>query len=514
MNKQLVGIASGFIIVIILMMAVIYYGLDRMNKINTELNITLLEQNQKAKLVFEMREGMLNRVMSLRNMFVLKDPFEKDDERMRFYGYAHRVITARSKLESMSLTTKENKGLEDFSEHARIGTPIQNEISEHLQEDEEVHDIEPLFKKAFSAQEKAMAHLTTFLQDIESSRQQQIDSTVAAYDNVRIVMFLMGTVATIIALLTTIYVVRWNHRQMLIIHDEREKFKTLFNGSLDAVALLDEGNVIEHNPRFLELFQLPENRDLSECNIYEFSTELQENEMPSRKAWQIHMSEAVSKRSTIFEWQFQNKDKVIFYAEVGLSVVVLSNSEIIQVVMRDITERKKHEHKIQHQASHDALTGLINRREFDYKLTSSLNEAIEEDKSHALCMIDLDHFKQVNDTSGHAAGDELLIQITSLLKKKIRSSDSLARLGGDEFAILLNDCSLEKAKIIADKMRVDVENYDLVWAGVEHHVSLSIGITSITSINKSVDEILKSADLACYKAKESGRNQVCMAKTQ
>ena len=511
MIKQLVGISSGFILVIILMTAVIFYGLERMNEINNDLNLSLLEQNKKARLVFEMREGMLERVMSLRNTFVLNDPFEADEERMRFYAYAIKVIEARNELLAMKLKPKEREAIRKFTKFAVVGTPILNEIIEHYQEGEHVHDLEPLFKKAFLAQEKAMKELTGFLSAVEYSRQDLIDTTVVAYQNARFIMFFMGLISVIIAVLTTIYIVRWNHNQMLIVHDEREKFQTLFNDSLDAVVLLENGNVIDHNPRFLQMFQLTEDTDLSECKIFEFSPAFQDDEKPSRKAWQAKMDEAISQNSTIFEWQFQSKDQSIFYAEVGLSILTLSDSNIMQVVMRDITERKKHEQKIQHQASHDELTGLINRREFDYRIKSAFEEVVDEDKMHILCMIDLDNFKQVNDTSGHAAGDELLKQIVNILKKKIRSSDSLARVGGDEFALLLNKCNLDKAKKIAEIMRADIDDYKFSWQGQEHKVSLSIGITSISSLNKSVDEILKSADAACYEAKNKGRNQICVA---
>ena len=159
-------------------------------------------------------------------------------------------------------------------------------------------------------------------------------------------------------------------------------------------------------------------------------------------------------------------------------------------------------------ASHDALTGLINRREFLTRLEHAVASAHVDQAEHALCYIDLDQFKVVNDTCGHAAGDELLKELTALLYAHAREGDTLARLGGDEFGLLLPYCPLEKAVGIAESMRKLARNFRFNWGGRSFEIGASIGVVQIHKSSGDVAELLRAADSACYVAKAQGRNRV------
>jgi diguanylate cyclase (GGDEF)-like protein/PAS domain S-box-containing protein len=178
------------------------------------------------------------------------------------------------------------------------------------------------------------------------------------------------------------------------------------------------------------------------------------------------------------------------------------------LVFKDVTEERRLSTELSYQASHDALTDLINRREFEMRVTSALRSARNEERQHAIAFLDLDEFKVVNDTCGHASGDKLLQDISELLKKELRASDVLARLGGDEFALLLDTCPLDRAKDICERMRDSVQSYRLVHQGESFSISVSIGLTSIHSESETVEEVLSNADSACYIAKDKGRNCV------
>lgn len=178
------------------------------------------------------------------------------------------------------------------------------------------------------------------------------------------------------------------------------------------------------------------------------------------------------------------------------------------LVFHDVTKLRSLARELAYQATHDPLTGLINRMEFDRQVTTALQSAQEDGLSHALCYIDLDRFKQVNDTSGHHAGDELLKQITDLMASQLRQSDLLARLGGDEFGVLLTGCGLEQAAKIAEKIRAAVESFRFIWGDKQFSVGTSIGVVAISRESESLTELLSAADSACYVAKESGRNRV------
>ncbi len=162
---------------------------------------------------------------------------------------------------------------------------------------------------------------------------------------------------------------------------------------------------------------------------------------------------------------------------------------------------------LRHQAQHDDLTGLINRREFEVRLERSLKSVHENGAQHVFCYLDLDQFKLVNDTCGHSAGDELLRQISVLLANRMRDRDTLARLGGDEFGLLLENCSLADANQITNSLLKLVGDYRFIYEDKIFNIGVSIGLVVINSSFENVSDIIHAADMACYSAKQAGRNQ-------
>ncbi len=177
-------------------------------------------------------------------------------------------------------------------------------------------------------------------------------------------------------------------------------------------------------------------------------------------------------------------------------------------ILEDITEARELADQLSYQATHDSLTGLINRTEFERRLDELVGKAKKTDSVHALCFVDLDQFKVINDTCGHIAGDELLRQLSDMLIRKIRKSDTLARLGGDEFAILMADCNQNQAKKVAQEICEHIEQFQFVWETRVFTIGASIGVTKIHSLSVDSTEVLKQADTACYAAKNAGRNRV------
>ncbi|WP_434572712.1 EAL domain-containing protein [Pseudomonas sp. Z3-8] len=178
------------------------------------------------------------------------------------------------------------------------------------------------------------------------------------------------------------------------------------------------------------------------------------------------------------------------------------------LVLHDMTQERQYIANLSWQATHDALTGLANRREFEYRLEQALHNLTRQVGRHALMFLDLDQFKLVNDTCGHAAGDELLRHICALLQSGLRENDTLARLGGDEFGILLENCSPEAAEKIAEGLRQTVQNLHFVWKGRPFVTTVSIGLVHIAQSPTTLEASLRAADMACYMAKEKGRNRV------
>ncbi len=174
----------------------------------------------------------------------------------------------------------------------------------------------------------------------------------------------------------------------------------------------------------------------------------------------------------------------------------------------DITESYLLSQQLNYQASHDPLTGLVNRREFEIRLARVVKSCRDDNGEHALCYIDLDQFKVVNDTCGHDAGDELLRQVSALLADKVRQRDTIARLGGDEFGLLLERCTLKQANRVAETVREAIEQFRFMWAGRNFRLGASIGVIPIDFRSGNIGNVMRSADAACYAAKDAGRNRI------
>lgn len=178
------------------------------------------------------------------------------------------------------------------------------------------------------------------------------------------------------------------------------------------------------------------------------------------------------------------------------------------IIFRDVTAQRQLAQQLTYQATHDALTGLVNRQEFERRLELMLKHAKQQHRRHVLCYLDLDQFKVVNDTCGHIAGDELLRQLSALLKTRMRERDTLARLGGDEFGVLLGECPLDQAVRIANQLRELIQDFRFVWQDKSFSVGVSIGLAPIAETSSDPPSLLSAADSACFAAKERGRNLV------
>lgn len=178
------------------------------------------------------------------------------------------------------------------------------------------------------------------------------------------------------------------------------------------------------------------------------------------------------------------------------------------VIFHDVSELRGLTREMSYQASHDALTGLVNRAEFERRLEAALDSARGEAVSHVVCYLDLDRFKLVNDTAGHIAGDNLLREISSLIKQRLRDSDTVARVGGDEFAMLLAGCPVDKARQIADDVCQSVANQRFSWQDHTFDVGVSVGLVEVNKDSGSAESVLSAADSACYVAKQQGRGRI------
>lgn len=281
---------------------------------------------------------------------------------------------------------------------------------------------------------------------------------------------------------------------------------SIMESSLDSIITIDhQGNIIEFNPAAEKAFGYSREkvigRELAELLIPPSLRELHREGL--RCAGKTDASKILGRR---VETTAMRSDGSEFPVELTVTRIPLEGQPIFTAYLRDMTEARRLEERISFQSTHDELTGLLNRAEFERRLKGLLDEYLFAEE-HAIVVLDIDQFKLVNDIGGHAAGDMLLHQVGRLIHTKTRAGDILARLGGDEFGLLLEHCSLKKAESVGKELLKAIQENRFEWEGNRFNVTASIGIVPVNPKNQSVSDVLSAANTACYVAKEQGRNR-------
>lgn len=295
------------------------------------------------------------------------------------------------------------------------------------------------------------------------------------------------------------------------LYKERERAQVTLKSIGDAVIATDvEQHITFINPMAEKLLQTSPEKTVGKP----FDKVVQLKEMPS--GFQIR--EPIEHFHEITEMRLkQTGIETSLYVNGGLVSVDVTVSELLDedgavigwvMVLRDVSLERQLTNELVYQASHDMLTGLVNRSEFENKLKEALETSRQQDSQHALLYMDMDQFKLVNDTCGHTAGDDLLKQVAKMLNLQMRKRDLVARLGGDEFGVLLFSCNQDKAQEVAERIRKSLNDFHFSWEGKYFDVSASIGLVMINRDSSSLTDLLSCADLACYAAKDAGRNMV------
>ncbi len=290
------------------------------------------------------------------------------------------------------------------------------------------------------------------------------------------------------------------------------KYRVLFEKTPDAILIIDNNNFVDCNDATVKMLRYKSKEELLMTHPSELSPPFQPDGRESWEKAEEMMAIAFRKGSHRFEWDHKRADGEVFPVEVLLTSIPVGDRNILYTVWRDITERKRDEEIIRHQAYYDSLTNLPNRTLLRDRLQQAVIHANRYKNHGAIMFLDLDQFKKINDSLGHTVGDSLLIEVSNRINGVLREEDTAARLGGDEFIILLpdlpnNDSSFTFAEKVADKIKAainlpfNIDHYEL-------KISVSIGISIFKGNNESIDDILRHADTAMYRAKSDGRNVI------
>jgi diguanylate cyclase (GGDEF)-like protein/PAS domain S-box-containing protein len=293
---------------------------------------------------------------------------------------------------------------------------------------------------------------------------------------------------------------------------ELQKLSRAVEASSAAVIITDKQDRIEYiNARFTDITGYSRQEAVGQV----LRSLLQAKETPGAVYDAIENSLA-----TTGEWKgelyHRKKNGSRYWSRCSISEIKNDSGNISHyiTILDDITLEYELTEQLSHQASHDSLTGLVNRYEFERRTEQLLARAGKDNTEHALCFMDLDQFKVINDTCGHTAGDEMLRQLSQALLQTLRKSDTLARLGGDEFGLLIECCAIESAQRVAGTIQKTIQDFQFSCQGHNFKIGVSIGLVAISTATSNLTDLLKAADAACYVAKEKGRNQIHVCHTQ
>ena len=388
-----------------------------------------------------------------------------------------------------------------------------NYLEEQYQDDLTLHMLEHAWLIIESSQkvhkifvEESQVPLEVEINVLQHAYQNYHDRVVRDVEQYRSTMF----VAVLLLACVIIYMLSMLSRNAIKLFRERERAQVTLGSINDSVIILNNNGVIEYlNP----VAERMTGWDVKQAKNEQLAEVVNLVDVESREGMNEKIANAITQST-----QVALQDPMLLESRNGdeLSVEVVitplhdqrGGTDGALVVLHDVTQAQRMARRLEWQATHDALTGLVNRREFEQRVNEALITAHQDKATHTLMFLDLDQFKVVNDTCGHMAGDELLCQVTEQLKNTLRAADTLARLGGDEFGVLLRYCPQTKAEQVAEKLLQAIQDFSFYWEEKTFKIGVSIGLVLVTEYVEDLTSLLSAADVACYAAKDGGRNRV------
>jgi diguanylate cyclase (GGDEF)-like protein/PAS domain S-box-containing protein len=491
-----------------LMMAVVFVGYKQMSDIHQSMELIVNKYNAKTGYITTMYTAARERSISLLRMLDMNDPFERDEEYIHFNKLATNFAIARIALGKLGFDENEEAYSTEQYLLTQAAMPQLEDVAELLFNDRVTEATRLLLDKAIPAQDLVLEQLSRMLQYQERATRKSLESANISYRKTIFQIGLLAFGAFIIGISIALFVIRRIERAS----DALFAQVTLESIS-DAVITTDaKGNINYLNPlaenmtgwsfakakgkTILEIFNVSDDKEAQ--SYHKYFQNITDN----------HQSLSITNQARLKSLKGES-------IAIDFSVTPITDETGKRIgtalTFRNMNKERELRTQLSYQACHDALTGLINRYEFEKRLEHLVDLSIKDHTVHALFYLDLDEFKVVNDTCGHFAGDELLRQLAALLHSHVRSNDTIARLGGDEFGIILDDCAPEKAVVLATKILHAIQDFHFVWEEKTFRVGASIGVVEINRHSKSIADVMAIADAACYSAKDRGRNRVHVA---
>ncbi|MDH5444575.1 MAG: EAL domain-containing protein [Gammaproteobacteria bacterium] len=501
-------ISFGFALSFGLFGLVILLGQNQIDKTHEHIQSIVDKHNVKTSLITEMMWAARERSLNLYHMISIKDDFERDNIFMEYTQHAAEFGHARTQLITMKLTDEEKTLLDKQSKATFKTVPYQDDVIDLINEDriQEAYDL--LITKAVPYQNKVMGslHKLSLLQQ-NYARELAVQNGKIVNQS-KLLILMLGILALTLSIVIAVNVTRRAIHSEKTLQLEKDHAEVTLQSIGDAVITTDRNGVIKEMNVIAEKLtgwnrHAAINNKLSKIFVLQCDKTLCPLMNPLDEA--IQTGNIITPDTNTSMLGKNDKEFSIEYTAAPINDLK-GNIQGGIIVFRDVTEMRTMAHQLTYQASHDALTGLLNRREFETRLEQAIGNAHSDNVNHVICYLDLDQFKIINDTCGHVAGDELLKQLSHRLKEQLRDSDVIARLGGDEFGVLLEGCSVDMAKTISNNLLSTVKETRFIWDSKSFEVGVSIGVVPINNVSGNVSDVLSAADSACYEAKDNGRN--------
>jgi len=514
-NKTILSTGSvlltiGFLLSITIFTALMSYGIYQLQQSQQQVRELSLNFNKKSRLIAQMYNAARDRTNKLYSMVSSEDVFHYEELYVKFNKDGARFAVARLELLDMNLAEHERFLLSEQSRFSKQAIPVQLRVVDLMYAGKPAAALDLLTNKAVPAQQKALEVLRQLQNYQRINANETSLKTQATQQRTVNLLYLLSGLTIFLSIIIAIYVVRRNKNIEQDIYLDKELAELTLNSIGDAVITTDiNGRIMMMNPNAETLTGwtniTAQNKHIN--SIFHIVNEDSQHRFINPIEDVLTSGETVHSSSSEILIDRHEKQYGI---EHSVAPIKDRNNKILGliIVFRDVTETRALTNQLNHEATHDNLTGLVNRREFEIRLDHAFLNVRADNIEYALCFMDLDQFKLINDTCGHNAGDELLRQISTILKQKIRKSDTLARLGGDEFGVLLEACSLTKAEQIAFILLRAINDFRFTWQGQSFDIGVSIGVAPITALTANISELLSAADTACFLAKDKGRNRI------
>lgn len=506
LSKSSLLLIISFSAILLVTFAALAFISHQIKTTQSQINEIVITNNKKSRLLVEMQQAARERSLALYSMVNTKNSREYEKVFKKYQKNAEAFNNAREVLLSMPLSLTEQELIQRQGKLSRLALPLQNVIIKLIDKNRFKDAVNILINKSIPSQNTVLTQISKIIDFQNDNNENIVNQLQKRVDNNIIIIIAISITILILTILTSIYVIRRITKSEKQLFFEKELAQTTLYSIGDGVITVDKDYIIQTiNPAAEKIADVKSKNAFGKniLSIYDSESPKQRSEIKNK------LTNTGDQRS-VFDFTLTKRDGEKFEVEHTIAPIIDKNKTILGavIILRDVTEVRTMEKRLSYQASHDALTGLINRREFEVRLKQIIRNSQTENIIHSICFLDLDKFKIINDTSGHAAGDEFLKQVSKTIQSLLRQTDVLARLGGDEFAIILDSCSIHQAKIICGQIIKKIKDTRFNWEKNSFETGASIGIVPITKLTISAAEIMSTVDAACYEAKDKGRNRI------